>query len=100
MGDKVRLDVWRQRLLPLVEQHLARRLTPAVQVIESPERITVRVSLAELTMRVPVDSYGVPLWQPPVREVFRRIAPAARWSRPAGRCRQRAARRWSGGGWR
>jgi len=69
-GRQLGIEAWRQRLRPLVEQQLAGRRTPAVKVIESPERITVRVSLGDLTLRVPVDSHGVALWRPPVREVF------------------------------
>lgn len=69
-GRQAALNVWRERILPLVEQRLAHRKTPVVKVIESPEKVSVQVSLAELTLRVPVDSYGVAIWRPREREVF------------------------------
>jgi len=68
-GRQASLSAWRERILPQVETGLARRHTPLVQVVESPEKITARVSLAELTIKVPVDRYGVALWRPREREV-------------------------------
>jgi superfamily II DNA/RNA helicase len=68
-GRQAGLSAWRERILPQVESGLARRHTPLVQVIESPEKITAHVSLAELTLKVPVDRHGVALWRPREREV-------------------------------
>ncbi len=69
-GRQAALNVWRERILPLVEQGLARRKTPVVKILELPQKIAVEVSLGELTLRVPVDSYGVAIWHPREREVF------------------------------
>ncbi len=68
-GRHAPLPVWREKVLPLVRAGLARRHTPVLQVIESPERITARLDLGELTLKVPVDRHGVALWRPPAREV-------------------------------
>jgi superfamily II DNA/RNA helicase len=68
-GRHASLQVWREKILPLVRTGLARRHTPVLQVIESPERITARLDLGELTLKVPVDRHGVALWRPPAREV-------------------------------
>ncbi len=68
-GRNAPQQLWHRNILPLLEQHLVQRRTPLVQVRESPEKITAFVSLAELPLRVPVDSYGVPLWRPPERDI-------------------------------
>lgn len=69
-GRQATLAVWRQRILPLVEAGLVQRRTPALKVVESPEKITVWVGLGELKVRVPVDRHGVALWRPRERDVF------------------------------
>ena len=69
-GRPAALTLWRQRILPLVETGLAQRRTPVLKVVESPEKITVWVSLGELSVRVPVDRHGVALWRPRERDVF------------------------------
>ncbi len=79
-GRQAALNVWRERILPLVEQGLAQRKTPVVRVNESPEKIAVQASLAELTLRVPVDSYGVAIWRPREREVFPSDCAQCEWA--------------------
>lgn len=69
-GRAATLNDWRHRLIPLVEKGLAARHTPVVKLVESPDKITAWVSLADLPAKVPVDRHGVPLWRPPDREVF------------------------------
>ena len=69
-GRHTTLDQWRERIRPLVEQGLAQRHTPVVRIVETPEKINAQVSLADLTVRVPVDSLGKALWRPREREVF------------------------------
>ena len=49
---------------------LAQQKTPVVRFTHHPHKIVAQVSLAELTMRVPVDSHGVALWKPQEREVL------------------------------
>jgi hypothetical protein len=67
---QVPADVWQQKLVPLIETRLADQKTPVVRFNPTPHRITAHVSVANLLMRVPVDSQGVPLWHPPTREVL------------------------------
>lgn len=84
-GRQADLATWRAQILPRVHTALAARHTPVLQVIETPEKILARVSLAELTLKAPVDRYGVALWQPPAREVQ---PPECARCHLAPRCRQ------------
>src|SRR5688572_19168980 len=54
----------------LVEQKLAQQRTPVIRFETKAHKIVAHVSLADWTLRVPVDSYGVALWRPPQREVL------------------------------
>jgi superfamily II DNA/RNA helicase len=67
---QVPLEVWTQKIVPLVEQKLALLKTPVVRLETQGHKIIALVSLADLTMRVPVDSYGVALWHPVERDVL------------------------------
>ncbi len=69
-GRQAPLNVWREKIAPLLEAGLARQKTPVVRFIDEAERIVAQVSIADLTMRVPVDAHGVALWRPPEREVL------------------------------
>ena len=69
-GRQAPLAVWEQKIAPLVEKKLAAQRTPVVRFINHAHKIVAQVSLAELTMRVPVDSRGVALWKPTEREVL------------------------------
>ena len=69
-GRQADLKVWGDILAPLVEQKLAAQMTPVVRFVNQAQRLLVYTSLAELTMRVPVDGYDVPLWKPNEREVL------------------------------
>jgi superfamily II DNA/RNA helicase len=69
-GRQTTLAIWREQIVPLVEAGLANQKTPVVRFIEEPTRIFALVSLAELTMKVPVDSHGVALWHPTERDVL------------------------------
>ncbi len=69
-GRQAPLPVWHQKIVPLLEQKLAGQQTPVVSFLNQAQRIVARVSIAHLTMRVPVDSHGVALWNPAQREVL------------------------------
>jgi len=69
-GRRVTIEQWRDRLVPLLEKGLAARRTPLVRIIESTKSISAQVSLAELTVKVPVDRHGVALWKPRERTVL------------------------------
>jgi superfamily II DNA/RNA helicase len=64
------LSVWHDRIVPLVEQKLAQQKTPLVRLLSQAHKIVAQVSLADLTLRVPVDRYGAALWRPREREVL------------------------------
>ena len=69
-GREATVAAWRDKVAPLIQARLAQRRTPVVRFEENEYRITAVLSLADLTMRVPVDSYGIPLWHPIEREVI------------------------------
>jgi superfamily II DNA/RNA helicase len=69
-GRQAPLPLWTEKVVPLLEKKLAEQKTPAVSFQDDGNRIVARVSLAQLTMRVPVDSRGVALWRPLEREVL------------------------------
>jgi len=69
-GRQVAAEVWEGKLVPLVKEKLAQQRTPVIALREQERRILALVSLAELTLRVPVDRHGVALWRPPEREVL------------------------------
>jgi superfamily II DNA/RNA helicase len=69
-GRQAPFSVWEQKIAPLVEARLATQKTPVVRFVNHAHKIAALVSLADLTMRVPVDKYGVALWRPTEREVL------------------------------
>src|SRR4051812_19631111 len=69
-GRQAPMDVWQQKIVPLLENKLAQIKTPVVRLETQGHKIVTLVSLADLTMRVPVDSYGVALWRPVERDVL------------------------------
>lgn len=69
-GRQAPFSVWKEKIVPLVEQKLAHLKTPVVQFETHGHKILALVSLADLPMRVPVDSYGVALWRPVERDVL------------------------------
>jgi len=69
-GRQVPLAVWSEKIVPLVEQRLAEQKTPVIDFQNEAQRIVARVSIAELALRVPVDSQGVAIWKPTEREVL------------------------------
>jgi hypothetical protein len=64
------MEVWKNKIVPLIEEKLAALKTPVVRLETQGHKIVTLVSLADLTMRVPVDSYGVALWRPVERDVL------------------------------
>jgi superfamily II DNA/RNA helicase len=69
-GRQAPMGLWKEKIAPLVEQRLAHQKTPVVRFVNQHHRIMAYVSLAELTLRVPVDKYGMALWRPQEREVL------------------------------
>jgi superfamily II DNA/RNA helicase len=62
--------LWQEKIAPLLETRLAAQKLPVIQFKTLPLKIVAEVSLAEQTIRVPVDSQGVALWRPLEREVL------------------------------
>ncbi|HTL56506.1 MAG TPA: DEAD/DEAH box helicase [Candidatus Limnocylindrales bacterium] len=69
-GRQATRDVWETKIVPLVVRKLAEQKTPLVKFVNDKHNIIAQLSIAELTLRVPVDSHGVPLWRPIEREVL------------------------------
>jgi hypothetical protein len=69
-GRQATLELWDQKIVPLIEQRLAEQKTPVTRFVNQDHKILAEVSIADLTMRAYVDSLGVALWRPPQREVF------------------------------
>ena len=69
-GRQAPFTLWNEKIVPLLEKKLAQQKTPVVRFTNHPHKIVAQVSLAELTMRAPVDSHGVALWKPQEREVL------------------------------
>ena len=69
-GRQAPLQVWTEKIAPLIETKLAAQRLPVVRFHTLPQKIVAQVSLAEQTMRAPVDSHGVALWRPVERDVL------------------------------
>jgi superfamily II DNA/RNA helicase len=69
-GRQAPLEVWTEKIVPLLEQKLAAQKTPLVCLVDESARIIARLSIAGLALRAPVDGHQVALWKPPEREVL------------------------------
>jgi superfamily II DNA/RNA helicase len=69
-GRQALYSVWTEKIAPLVEQKLAQQKTPVVRFTTHGQRILAHVSIADLAMRVPVDSHGIALYKPMTRQVL------------------------------
>jgi hypothetical protein len=69
-GREASAEVWTRQIVPLLERRLIAQKTPLVRLVAEPPRLVAHLSLADLTLRVPVDAAGVALWRPAEREVL------------------------------
>jgi superfamily II DNA/RNA helicase len=69
-GRQAPVSLWHEKIVPLIEQKLAQHQTPVLAFVDKGNRILAHLSISDLTMRVPVDSYGVAIWRPVEREVL------------------------------
>lgn len=69
-GRQAPHSIWEEHIAPLVMDKLEKQKTPVVRFLNQAQKIVAHVSLAEMTMRVPVDKHGVALWRPVEREVL------------------------------
>jgi late competence protein required for DNA uptake (superfamily II DNA/RNA helicase) len=67
---QVPFSAWQEKVIPRLTQKLEEQKTAPVRFLETDSRFSVQLSLNELTLRVPVDKYGVPIWRPTEREVL------------------------------
>ncbi|MGN6386261.1 MAG: DEAD/DEAH box helicase [Verrucomicrobiota bacterium] len=63
-------EIWQTTLAPLIEKKLGEAGTPVVRFKFLEHKVIAEVSLAEATMRVPVDTHGVALYKPIDRDVL------------------------------
>jgi superfamily II DNA/RNA helicase len=63
-------EIWESKIAPLVEKKMAEARTPVLRFKKLSHKIIAEVSLAEQTMRVPVDAHGVALFKPIERDVL------------------------------
>ena len=69
-GRQAPLALWNEKIVPLVEKKLAAQKTPVVRFVRNGHKLQAFVSIADLPLKVPVDSHGVALYKPIEREVF------------------------------
>lgn len=69
-GRQAPMSIWKEKIAPLLETKLAQQKTPVVRYLTQAHKIVAHVSIADLTMRVPVDSHGIALWKPTERDVL------------------------------
>lgn len=69
-GRQATLVEWKEQIIPLIEKRIASQKSRVIRFTQEKYRIFVITSLEELTMRVPTDSHGVPLWKPVERDVL------------------------------
>ncbi len=63
-------EIWESKLVPLIERKMAEAKTPVVRFKKLAHKIVAEISLAEQTMKVPVDRHGVALFKPIERDVL------------------------------
>lgn len=68
-GRVATLEQWTQQVRPAIEAGLESEGTPVVAIRRQGQQWVGHVSVAHLKMKVPVDRYGVAIWNPVEREV-------------------------------
>ena len=69
-GRQATLALWNERIVPLVEKKFAAQKTPVIRFERRGQRIVALLNIAELTLKVPIDSHGVAIFKPVEREVL------------------------------
>lgn len=62
--------VWEEEVVPLLRAKLDALNTPIAALITQGHQIVAHLSVARLTLKVPVDGHGVAIWRPIEREVL------------------------------
>jgi hypothetical protein len=63
-------ELWEQKIQPLLAEKLVQQKTPVLRFTLHGQHVAAVISIARLTLRVPVDQLGVALWRPEEREVL------------------------------
>ena len=69
-GRQAPRQLWEEKIAPLVRTRLAQQKLPVARFEVQKLKMVALVSLADQTMRVPVDGHGVALWKPVEREIM------------------------------
>lgn len=69
-GRHAPMSTWNEKIVPLLEKKLSAQKTAVFRFEIEAKRIIAKLDLSELTLKVPVDSHGVPIWRPIEREVL------------------------------
>jgi superfamily II DNA/RNA helicase len=69
-GRQTTARLWRERVEPALREKLAAQRLPVVRFDQRELQVRALVSLADHTIKVPVDSHGVGIWRPHEREVL------------------------------
>jgi hypothetical protein len=69
-GRQASLKLWNEKITAILENKLAAQKTPVIRFTRTGHKIQALVSLAELTLKIPVDAHGVAIYRPLEREVF------------------------------
>jgi hypothetical protein len=69
-GRQASQPLWDEKIRPLIEKQFAAQKTPVIRFQRNGQKIQAVLSLADLTLKVPVDVHGIPLFRPVEREVF------------------------------
>ncbi len=69
-GREMPVPTWQEKVKPLLAARMAEDGRPVLKFEAVENRIVALVSLANMPMSVPVDKYGVPLWNPVIREIL------------------------------
>ena len=70
VGRDASLTTFDESIAPIIAEKFNLQRTPLLRFERHPTKIIALVSLAEQIVKVPVDTFGVPLWKPIEREVF------------------------------
>lgn len=69
VGRVATWDQWETELRPRLESLLEQQRTPVVRILRQGHKLVAHTSLANLPLKVPVDSHGIALWRPSERDV-------------------------------
>ncbi|HEY1172085.1 MAG TPA: DEAD/DEAH box helicase [Verrucomicrobiae bacterium] len=69
-GREMPMPTWQEKVKNIVATKMAEQGTPVIRFEPVENHIVAQVSLENLTLAVPVDQYGVALWNPVMRDIL------------------------------